>query len=111
MIGKWDARFLRLAKEISTWSKDPSTQTGTVIVRDHVIIGSGFNGFPTRMRDDPELYADREQKYSRIVHCEVNAMIFASEPLTGAMLYTWPFLSCDRCAVQMIQAGIAGFIA
>src|SRR5206468_1044497 len=112
MIGKWDLRFLRLAREVASWSKDPSTKTGAVIVKDHLVLGVGYNGFPRGMSDAEELYADREQKYSRIVHCEINALIFSNHPyLPGARLYTWPFLSCDRCAVQIIQAGITGFVA
>ena len=31
-MSKWDQRFLELAKQISTWSKDPSTQVGCVVV-------------------------------------------------------------------------------
>ena len=62
------------------------------------------------MQDRPELYADREKKYSRTVHCEMNAMIFARQDLKGGTLYTWPFASCDRCAVHMIQAGIKRFV-
>jgi dCMP deaminase len=62
------------------------------------------------MDDSPALYADRDKKYSRTVHCEINAQIFAREDLTGCSLYTWPFASCDRCAVQMIQCGIQTFV-
>jgi dCMP deaminase len=28
VLSKWDERYLALAKEVSTWSKDPSTQVG-----------------------------------------------------------------------------------
>jgi dCMP deaminase len=108
----WDRRFLEMAKLVSTWSKDPSTQTGAVIVRpNRTVVGVGFNGFPQRMSDSSELYTNREEKYSRIVHCEVNALIFSNGPATGCTLYTYPFLSCDRCCVQMIQAGIVRFVA
>ena len=111
MNHKWDVRFLALARLVSTWSKDPSTQTGAVIVRpDRSVVSVGFNGFPRNMSDDPELYANREEKYSRIVHCEVNAMIQAQQSIQGCTLYTWPFMCCDRCAVQMIQAGITTFV-
>jgi dCMP deaminase len=104
-------RFLQLARHISTWSKDPSTQSGAVIVRpDGSVCSIGFNGFPQKMRDDPELYADRDTKYSRTVHSEINAHIFAGEKVVGYTLYTWPFSCCDRCAVQMIQAGISRFV-
>lgn len=112
MSHKWDIRFLELARHISTWSRDPSTQTGAVIVRpDNSICATGFNGFPKGMNDSPELYADREKKYSRTVHCEMNAVLFSHDDShQGYSLYTWPFSSCDRCAVHMIQAGITRFV-
>ena len=108
---KWDLRFLELAKLISTWSKDPSTQTGAVITSGKRIISTGFNGFPETMEDNDWLYANREEKYSRIVHCEMNALLFSKESVEGATLYTHPFISCDRCFVHMIQAGITRFVA
>lgn len=108
---KWDVRFLRLTKEVSKWSKDPSTKTGAVIVRPNgSICSTGFNGLPQCMPDHAEYYDNREEKYSRIVHCEVNALIFAREPVNGYTLYTYPFASCDRCVVQMLQAGIKTFV-
>lgn len=64
------------------------------------------------MPDDEELYANREEKYSRIVHCEMNALIYAEKHLpSGTTLYTYPFMSCDRCVVHMLQAGIRRFVA
>ena len=108
---KWDQRFLELSKLIASWSKDPSTQTGAVIVSpDRTIISVGYNGFPKGMEDSPELYANREVKYSRIVHCEMNAVLNVDQSVKGCTLYTWPFASCDRCAVHMIQAGITTFV-
>ena len=108
---KWDSRFLELATLVSSWSKDPSTKAGAVIVRpDRSVIGMGFNGFARQMSDADELYADREKKYSRVIHCEVNALINAGTTVAGCTLYTTPFMCCDRCVVQMIQAGITRFV-
>lgn len=108
----WDVRFLEIAKMVASWSRDPSTQTGAVIVRpDKTIASVGYNGFPKGMKDTPSLYSDRETKYSRIVHCEMNAILTARERLDGYVLYTWPFLSCDRCSVHVIQAGIKKVVA
>jgi len=108
---EWDIRFLRLAREVSTWSKDPSTQTGAIIVRPNKSVASmGFNGFPQSMPDLAAHYENREEKLSRIVHCEMNALLFSKESVTGYTLYTWPFASCDRCAVHMLQAGIVRFV-
>ena len=112
-IYKWDIYYLGMAKYAASKSKDPSTQTGAVIVRDDWSVCSvGFNGFPKGMPDNPEWYANREEKYSRIVHCEVNAQILSRDhSLNGYTLYTWPFASCDRCCVSMLQAGITRFVA
>lgn len=108
---KWDRYFLNLAANIATMSKDPSTKTGAVIVRsDKTAVSLGFNGFPKNMPDNPEWYNNRDEKYSRIVHCEMNALLHAREPVTGYTLYTYPFASCDRCAVHMLQAGIDKFV-
>jgi dCMP deaminase len=107
-----DYFFLSVAEHISTGSKDPSTKVGAVIVRpDRSICSLGFNGFPQKMPDLPEYYSNREEKYSRIVHGEINALAFANESVKGFTLYTYPFLSCDRCFVTMVQFGIIRFVA
>jgi dCMP deaminase len=109
---KWDKRFLHLAEVVASWSKDPSTQVGAVIVdADKRIVSVGFNGFPRHMQDGAELYANREFKYSRIIHGEMNAILHARESLADMTLYTWPVLPCDRCAVHVIQSGIARVVA
>ncbi len=111
MIDKWHMRFLQMAKDTSAWSRDPSTKCGAVIVRpDKTVASLGFNGFPIRMPDSYRLYEDREEKYSRIIHCEMNALILCREQVKGYTLYTWPFACCDRCVVCMIQAGINFFV-
>ena len=109
---KWDLRFLRLAREVSTWSKDPSTQVGCVIVRpDKTVASLGYNGFPKSVPDDPELLANREAKYKIIIHSEINAIIAALEPLEGYTIYTYPFPPCSNCASAFVQAGIARAVA
>ena len=107
---KWDRRFLGLANHISAWSRDPSTKVGAVITKNKKIISVGFNGFPQRMPDFKEHYDNREEKYSRVVHGEVNALLFAGQSVEGCTLYTTPFMPCDRCFVTMVQAGIIRFV-
>jgi dCMP deaminase len=107
MKNKWDLRFLDLAKLVGSWSKDPSTQVGAVIVDDdHVVVSLGYNGFPRGVEDTPERLFDREKKYEIIVHAEANALAFATRPVKGCTLYTWPFEPCSRCAGLIIQSGI-----
>jgi dCMP deaminase len=63
------------------------------------------------MSDVPELYADREEKYARVIHAESNAILNAGQSLKGWTLYTWPFPPCERCSVQVIQVGIARVVS
>lgn len=103
----WDTRFLQLASVAASWSKDPSTQVGAVIVRpDRTVASLGYNGFPRGVRDIAGRYQDRETKYKMIVHAEMNAVLTAREPLHGHTAYVWPFMPCSTCAGAMIQAGI-----
>jgi len=109
MSEKWDKRFLDLATHISTWSKDPSTKVGCVVVgEDREIRSTGFNGFPRGIEDDEERLADREQKYPLICHAEENAIMHAARTgvsLKGNTAYvTWP--PCTGCSRSLIQAGI-----
>lgn len=107
---KWDHRYLELARQVSTWSKDPSTKCGAVIVRpDRTVASLGYNGFPKGVDDSAELYNDRNEKLGRVIHAEVNAILNASEPVKGYTMYTWPAAaipSCDRCTTNIIQSGI-----
>lgn len=109
---KWDARFLNLAEFISQWSKDPSTKTGAVIVdKNRRIVSVGYNGFAKGVNDLSERLEDRNVKYKMIVHCELNAILFAKGSLEGCTLYTWPFMSCASCASTIIQVGIKKCVA
>ena len=104
---KWDDRFLQLAETIATWSKDPSTKVGAVIVDDsHRVISVGYNGFPKGIDDSPEIYADREYKLNTIIHAETNAILFAQRDLAGCTLYTFPCMPCAHCAALIVQSGI-----
>lgn len=112
MIDKWHHRFLDMAKLVASWSKDPSTQTGAVIVSpDRTVVSVGYNGFPRGVEDQLERYENRELKYKMIVHCERNALLFANQSLQGCILYTYPFLSCSVCAGMVIQSGIKVCVA
>lgn len=108
---KWDTRFLELAKLVASWSKDPSTQTGAVIInKDRTIVSIGYNGFPRGMYDNQTLYNNRETKYSRIIHAEMNALLNSKQQLNDCILYTWPLGPCDRCVVHFLQAGVTRFV-
>ncbi len=105
-MNKWDDRFLQLAKQVGSWSKDPSTQAGAVIIDENKrIISVGFNGFPAGIADDERL-DNRDEKYPIIIHAEMNAQLFAHRNLEGCTIYTYPFPPCSQCASVLIQVGI-----
>ena len=108
---KWDRRFLELAKHVASWSQDPSTKVGAIVVDEFLTVkGMGYNGFPRGVKDTPARYEDRETKYQYVVHAELNALINANSSVRGCTLYVWPTLMippvCPECCKSVIQFGI-----
>jgi dCMP deaminase len=100
----WHKRFFDLADLVGSWSKDPSTKVGAVIVRpDRTIASVGYNGFPRGVED---VYTTRDAKLLRTVHAEANAILAAQEPLRGYTIYVTPLHPCANCAAFIIQSGI-----
>jgi dCMP deaminase len=110
MNHKWDTRFMRLAREISTWSRDPSSKIGAVLVNDdRRILSTGFNGFPRGIADTEERLNDREKKYPLIVHAELNVLLAAlynGVSVKDSTLYVYGLPICSDCTKSVIQAGI-----
>lgn len=107
-VEKWDRRFMAIAEQVSLWSKDPGTKVGAVLVRENAIVATGYNGLPRHMADSN--LTDRDSKLSRTIHAEMNALLNAMRQgasVAGCTLYVTPLVVCDRCAVHMVQAGIA----
>ena len=105
---KWDVRFMEMANLVSTWSKDPGTAVGCVLVSDRRIIATGYNGLPMGIADLSERFDDRDWKLAVTVHAEVNAILNAGKHgarTEGATLYT-TFPPCSNCTAAIIQAGI-----
>ena len=109
---KWDKRYIDMAKLVASWSKDPSTQCGAVIVNaDNEIISVGFNGFPKGVADTDQRLNNRELKYAITLHAERNAILFAKQSLKDCTLYTFPMQCCSECAAMAIQSGIKRHIS
>ena len=107
-LSKWDKRFLRIAEEVRTWSKDPGTKVGCVLVQDRRMIASGYNGFPSTISDSLEFYEDREYKLAVTVHAEANAIMNAAKngAKTQSCTAYVTFPPCSQCAASLIQAGV-----
>jgi dCMP deaminase len=109
-MNKWTRRYLDIAKEVATWSKDPSRQIGAIAVGDKgQILSQGYNGFPRGVKDTDDRYNNREDKYKYVVHGEMNCIYNACNSgvsLNGSTLYVTGLPVCSECAKGIIQVGI-----
>lgn len=102
----WDYRFFDLARTVASWSKDPSTQVGAVIVNGYrQVIGLGYNGFPRGVEDSNERLAIRPTKHLFTAHAERNALDNAHVDVRGSTMYA-TLCPCNECAKSIIQRGI-----
>lgn len=102
---KWFSRFLNVAADVASWSKDPNRKVGALLVSlDHRELAWGFNGFPQGIADDHRLQ-DNQLKNDLMIHAERNAINNARRNLGGYSLYVTAF-PCHMCALDIIQAKI-----
>ena len=107
-LSKWEKRFMDMARLVATWSRDPSSKVGAVIVdRRKRVVSVGFNGFPAGVDDT---IVSREQKILRTVHAEGNAILFAQRDLTGCTIFT-THPPCAQCAALIVQSGITRVVS
>jgi len=111
---EWDNRYLDLAKQISTWSKDPSKKIGAVAVgKEGQVLAQGYNGFPRGIKDNPDRYLNKEMKYKFVVHAEMNVIYNASYngvSLKGSTLYVYGLPVCSECAKGIVQTGVSRIV-
>ena len=109
----WDGRFLKLAREVASWSKD-STKIGAIVVdKDKRILTQGYNGFPRGIVDAERRLKNRELKLKYVVHAEMNCIYNACHhgvSLDGGTLYVSGLPCCSDCAKGVIQSGISAVI-
>ena len=107
---EWHKRYLKLAYEIASWSKDPSKQIGAVAVGSKgQVLAQGYNGFPRGIRHSSKRLNDRDLKYKYVVHAEMNLIYNASyngTSLDGSTVYVTGLPVCSECAKGLIQVGV-----
>lgn len=76
---------MEVAELVASWSKDPSTKTGAIVVGpDREIRATGYNGLVRGVNDDVPERLERPTKYDFFEHAERNAIYNAC--LTGTSL-------------------------
>ena len=104
---KWPRRFLDLAYQVASWSKDPSTQVGAVVVdqQGHPM-SFGFNGMPKGVNDNDDSRNERPTRYFYYEHAERNAIYLSRRNLEGCVMVVTHH-PCPGCARAIVQAGIS----
>lgn len=112
-MDKWHQRFLDLADNVATWSKDQSRGVGCLIVGpNREIRSTGYNGFPRNIDDDKQHRHERPIKYKWTEHAERNAVYNAArmgQTVDGCSMYSTLY-PCADCARAIIQSGIVRLI-
>jgi len=109
-VPKRDDRYMGLCFWYASFSKDPRTQNGAVIVTaDNVPLGMGYNG-PPKCIVDGEIDWDRPNKYPYIKHAERNAIDHSCRTLMkGATIYVTA-MPCPDCMLDIVDSGIKRII-
>lgn len=113
----WDDYFIEMAKLAASRSTCPRRRVGCVLVKDHRLIATGYNG---AVRGAPHCdeagclmvrNGDRDSCV-RAVHAELNALLQCAVngvSSAGATLIVTDF-PCVQCAKAIVQAGVAGVV-
>lgn len=114
----WDEYFMEIAEIVKTRSTCLRRQVGAVIVKDHRIITTGYNGAPAGLKHCTEIGgcerarlnipSGQRHELCRALHAEQNAIIQAAKigvSTEGATIYI-TLQPCVICAKMLVNAGI-----
>ena len=99
LSNKWDIRYLQLAQEVASWSKDPSTQLGAIAVGNKgQVLSQGYNGFLSGCPHTSIIENDHEQA---TVHAEQNAIADCAKRGVScegctALITHYPCINCMK---------------
>lgn len=115
----WDEYFMKIAIGLSSRSSCLKVHSGSVIVHENRIVGSGYNGAPPNVKTCLEKdYCTKEFKTGKSyeetlntgqcigVHSELNALANMNRTIhKNSIIYT-TILPCHACAKTLISQGI-----
>jgi dCMP deaminase len=105
----WDEYFMEVARTVATRATCPRASVGAVLVREHRILTTGYNGAPRHVAHCTEVGCElRGDHCVRATHAEANAVVQAAlhgVGVAGATAYC-THQPCVHCAKLLISAGI-----
>lgn len=105
----WEEYFLTMSTLVATRSTCPRRAVGAVLVRDHRVIATGYNGAPSGQPHCTTVGCQIENGHCvRTIHAELNALLQCARygiSTAEVDLYCTD-LPCRHCARALVQAGI-----
>jgi len=110
----WDEYWMKIVNDVAERSTCLRRQIGALVVKNNVIISTGYNGAPRGFphcleagcrRDKLNIASGERHEECVGVHAEQNALLQAGRDAEGATLYVNAF-PCKICAKLIINAGI-----
>ena len=114
----WDEYYFNICKAVGSNSKCLSRQIGSILVREKVIICTGYNGPPRGVPHCKGNVCPRRAKgfesgkglhLCPAAHAERNAIVQAARlgiPVKGSTLYLNTNTPCKDCLIEVINSGI-----
>jgi len=104
---------MRIALDVASRATCPRRSVGAVIVRDKMIIATGYNGSVRKMDHCHDVGCMMEDDHCvRTIHAEANALIQAARTgarVDGATVYINVF-PCWPCAKLLFNAGVVRIV-
>lgn len=109
----WDEYFMDIARTVATRATCPRASVGAVVVRDHRILTTGYNGAPRGVAHCTEVGCAMSGGHClRSTHAEANAVVQGA--LHGVSLAEGTIYCthqpCINCAKLLISAGITRIV-
>ncbi len=110
----WDKYWMKIVNDVATRSTCLRRQIGALVVKNNVIVSTGYNGAPKGFphcldvgcrRDKLNIASGERHEECVGVHAEQNALLQAGRDAEGATLYVNAY-PCKICAKLIINAGI-----
>jgi dCMP deaminase len=109
----WDEYFMQIARTVATRATCPRASVGAVLVREHRILTTGYNGAPRGVAHCTEAGCIMANDHClRATHAEANAIVQGAlhgVSVEGATAYC-THQPCVNCSKLFISAGIVRIV-
>ena len=105
----WDEYFMQIARTVATRATCPRAAVGCVLVREHRILTTGYNGSPRGAAHCTEVGCTLVDGHCvRATHAEANAVVQGAlhgVTLSGSVAYC-THQPCVHCTKLLVSAGV-----